>query len=56
MSKTNIIHVMKDGTTLPSVAGHIVRESDAPEFYRLLDKINSQRVGGTNIPAQPKRK
>lgn len=37
-----IRHVLKDGTELSDITGHIVRMKDAEQFYSLLDEINSE--------------
>lgn len=37
-----IRHVLKDGTELQDITGHIVRMKDAEQFYDLLDAINSE--------------
>lgn len=39
-----VIHILKDGTRLADIAGHIVKVSDAETVYRLMEEIN--RNGG----------
>ena len=35
-------HVLKDGTTITDLTGHIVRKSDAAGVYKIADKINER--------------
>ena len=35
-----VINVLKDGTVLPDISGHIVKEQDALTIYNLMDEIN----------------
>lgn len=37
-----ITHIMKDGTVLEDITGHVVKVEDAEPVYRLLDKINRE--------------
>ena len=39
-----IKHVLKDGTTVTDITGHIVRMSDAQAVYKLADKMNNERI------------
>lgn len=39
-----IIHILKDGTRLEDVSGHIVRIQDAETVYKLMDSINNGRA------------
>lgn len=39
-----IIHILKDGTRLEDISGHIVRIQEAETVYKLMDSINSRRV------------
>lgn len=34
-----VTHVLKDGTKLDSIEGHVVRREDCPEAYEALRKI-----------------
>lgn len=42
-----VIHILKDGTRLDDIAGHIVRIRDAETVYKLMDSIN-RRVNNEN--------
>lgn len=35
-------HVLKDGTKLESIKGHVVRRCDAEAVYSLMEKINEK--------------
>lgn len=35
-----IRHILKDGTVLENVSGHIVKMKDAKALYDLMDRIN----------------
>lgn len=35
-----VVHILKDGTVLKDITGHIVRVEDAPALYQLIDTIN----------------
>lgn len=39
-----IIHILKDGTRLEDISGHIVRIQEAETVYKLMDSINSGRA------------
>jgi len=43
-----IVHILKDGTRLTDISGHVVKLKDAKAVYDLMDKINgtSKRKGG----------
>ena len=36
----SVIHILKDGTRLDSIRGHVVRMEDAEQAYMVLDAIN----------------
>lgn len=40
-------HVLKDGTVLKDIKGHVVKIEDAKQIYMLIDKMN-QRKGEKN--------
>lgn len=37
-----VIHILKDGTQVDDIAGHIVRKEDAAPVYTLMDEINKR--------------
>ena len=37
-----VTHVLKDGTILPDIKGHVVKIEDAKELYILMQKINKK--------------
>lgn len=41
-------HILKDGTVLDDITGHVVKMEDARVVYELLDKINQER-GEKNV-------
>ena len=38
-----VIHVLKDGTVLDNIEGHIVKVAEAETLYNMLDQINETR-------------
>lgn len=42
-----VIHVLKDGTVVPDITGHIVRIQDATPLYRLIQNLNKKQVPKT---------
>ena len=38
-----VTHVLKDGTVLKDITGHVVKEQDVPEAYILIDQMNDER-------------
>lgn len=38
-----VIHVLKDGTVLDNIEGHIVKVEEAETLYNMLDQINETR-------------
>ena len=38
-----IRHILKDGTVLEDITGHVVKEKDAPSVYALIDQMNGER-------------
>ena len=36
-------HILKDGTVLADITGHIVKMEDAKATYELMNKINKDR-------------
>jgi len=41
-----VIHVLKDGTRLEEISGHVVK--GLPEFYRILNKIRERNACETD--------
>lgn len=39
-----VIHILKDGTVLDSIEGHIVSYEDCPAAYHILAKATDRRV------------
>lgn len=37
-------HVLKDGTVLDDITGHVVRKKEVKGLYVLIDEINQQRA------------
>ena len=38
-----VIHILKDGSVVEDITGHVVRMEDATPLYQLIDKINRER-------------
>lgn len=53
-----IKHILKDGTVLDDIQGHVVKMSDAKSIYNLMDCINDsrtyQRKRGRNVTKKVK--
>ena len=39
-----ITHILKDGTILTDITGHVVRKEEAEPLYVLLDAINERKA------------
>ena len=39
----SVIHILKDGSRVEDITGHIVKVSDAEPIYRLMADINSKK-------------
>ena len=37
-----VIHVLKDGTRVDDITGHVVKVKDASQLYRLMRDLNSR--------------
>lgn len=37
-----VIHILKDGSIVRDITGHVVRMEDAEPLYQLIDTINRQ--------------
>ena len=42
--KARITHVLRDGTVLDSIEGHVVRFEDAEPVYRLMYEMTLERA------------
>lgn len=44
-----VIHILKDGTRVDSIRGHVVKVADAEPLYRMIHSINNgtERLIGT---------
>ena len=47
-----IKHVLKDGTVLEDITGYVVRESDCPAAYAILDRVLQREARDVSIPAK----
>lgn len=36
----SVIHILKDGSVIKDITGHVVRVEDAGPLYQLIDSIN----------------
>lgn len=36
-----VIHILRDGTVLKDITGHVVRVEDAEPLYQLIHRINT---------------
>ena len=35
-----VVHVLKDGTVLDDITGHVVKKEDVPTVYALIERMN----------------
>lgn len=40
-----VIHILKDGSVVKDITGHVVRVEDAGPLYQLIESINRNRKG-----------
>ena len=38
-----VVHILKDGSLVEDITGHVVQVEDAEAVYRLIDSINRNR-------------
>ena len=38
-----VVHILKDGSVVEDITGHVVQVEDAEAVYRLIDSINRNR-------------
>lgn len=38
-----IIHILRDGTVVPDIAGHIVKVEDCESIYSLVEHMNARK-------------
>jgi hypothetical protein len=51
-----VTHVLRDGTELDDIQGHVVKKDDAEAVYSLMDVINQKEKRGKNEEKEPKKK
>jgi hypothetical protein len=39
-----IRHILKDGTVLTDITGHVVKIEDAKVAYQIMDELNEERM------------
>lgn len=37
-----VIHILRDGSIVEDITGHVVRMEDAEALYQLIDRINQE--------------
>ena len=40
-----IKHILKDKTVLQDIAGHVVKQSDAPLVYQIMEQMKKEKEG-----------
>ena len=38
-------HILSNGTVLQDIAGHVVKQSDAPLVYQIMEQMNKEKEG-----------
>lgn len=44
-----ITHILRDGTRLKDISGHIIRQDQADAVYRLINQLNKDKDNEKNI-------
>lgn len=39
-----VYHILKDGTTVDDITGHVVRMEDAPALYELMASLSKKKT------------
>ena len=42
-------HILKDGTVLDNISGHVVKIEDVPQFYEILGRIEKGKRYEKNL-------
>lgn len=50
-AKAKVVHVLRDGTVLDSIKGHVVKFEDAEPLYRMIDNMNRERARKHETPS-----
>ena len=45
-----VIHILKDGSIVEDITGHVVRVEDALPLYQLIDSINRNGSKRKSVP------
>lgn len=45
-----VIHILKDGSVVEDITGHVVRMEDALPLYQLIDSINRNGSKRKSVP------
>lgn len=43
-----VIHILRDGSTVKDITGHVVQFEDAEPLYHYIHKINNKRIKKVN--------
>lgn len=46
-----IYHVLKDGTVVPDVKGHVIKADDFPVIYEVINKIQKEGAEHATVQA-----
>lgn len=52
----HITHILKDGTVLKDITGHVVKKEDATSVYNIIDRMNAERSKNGDIRTNQKGK
>lgn len=50
-AKAKVVHVLRDGTVLDSIKGHVVKFEDAEPLYRMIGQMNRERTHPHETPS-----
>lgn len=49
-----IKHILRDGTVLQDITGHVVKQKDAPLVYQIMERMNKEKEGANDIRGSKK--
>ena len=44
-----VTHILKDGTVLKDITGHVVKREDVPTVYSLIERMNAEKERNNDI-------
>ena len=44
-----IRHILRNGTVLQDIKGHVVKREDVPEIYEIRERMNKEEKNGDQV-------